>query len=103
MVYICRGHCAQGRTPDGSTLHVRRAFGGSGLPPIGPITVPRGEWGGWGRCAICNIVMWWEGLRCPCCSCLLRRRRRFASLAKRRREAAQREALAAVRLVGGAK
>ena len=30
------------------------------------------------RCSFCEVFIEWEGLRCPCCGCILRRKPRNA-------------------------
>ena len=49
-----------------------------------------------GFCSICAVWIRWEGLRCPCCSTVLRRRTRCHRSRGIARQAAERRAVAAL-------
>ena len=79
--YRCRGTCEVGRTPDGVKFHAVTYL--TGRMPNDPITgerPPRGTYGHWKRCRVCDILIIWDGTHCPCCATPLRTRVKYSRI-----------------------
>ena len=73
--YRCRGRCEVGCTSDGTTFRAVTYL--TGRVPNDPATgerPPRGTYGSWKRCRVCDILVIWDGIFCPCCAVPLKTR-----------------------------
>lgn len=79
--YKCRGTCEVGRTKDG--VQFRCVVHRTGRLPNDPATgerPPRGTYGSWKRCRVCDILIIWDGTHCPCCGTVLKTRPRYTQI-----------------------